>query len=176
MPGFTMTHFCSPVAVLERMGITRDQITDIVITHADHDHIEETMMFPNATVYIQEDEYRRGKQYLLHNSKVITFADTYILHDCLTIRRVGGHSHGSCVVELPKDGRILTFIGDACYLRSCLDLKIPTGCSNEPEMSEAFIHTYSEDPYYCLLCHESELIQKGNGWKKIFTSDEGLLI
>ena len=40
MPGFEMKNFCGPVAALKRQGIMPEDITDVIITHSHHDHIE----------------------------------------------------------------------------------------------------------------------------------------
>ena len=49
MPGFDMEYFCSPVAILERMGLSSNDITDVIVTHAHHDHIDGLRHFPKAS-------------------------------------------------------------------------------------------------------------------------------
>ncbi len=40
MPGFEMTDFVDSVKELEKYNVNPDDITDVVITHSHHDHIE----------------------------------------------------------------------------------------------------------------------------------------
>ena len=39
MPGFVMKNFTGTVKVLENINISFEEITDVIITHAHHDHI-----------------------------------------------------------------------------------------------------------------------------------------
>ena len=68
--------------------------------------------------------------------------------------KIAGHSKGSCIVEITdgEDKYIVT--GDECYLRECLERKIPTGSSYCLENSIKFIEKYSGNEYKVLLCHE----------------------
>jgi glyoxylase-like metal-dependent hydrolase (beta-lactamase superfamily II) len=49
--------FVTPAAAVGRLGIRPDQVTDIVISHIHWDHADGADLFPNATVWIQRDEY-----------------------------------------------------------------------------------------------------------------------
>lgn len=40
MPGFEMTDFIGPVKALGNLNIKPEDITDVIITHSHHDHIE----------------------------------------------------------------------------------------------------------------------------------------
>lgn len=167
MPGFEMKHFCPPSAVLERMGIRKQQITDVIITHADHDHIQDVSDYPDATVYIQSDECGRGREYLKENRKIVCFDEQYTLCGQLHIRRIGGHARGSCIVELTGHEPVIVFVGDECYRRFCLEKKLLTGSSVDPARSEAFLQQYSREEYRCLLCHEPGVVSRADGWKQI---------
>jgi glyoxylase-like metal-dependent hydrolase (beta-lactamase superfamily II) len=50
--------FRTPAAAVEAAGVKPDQITDIVISHAHWDHVDGADLFPNATIWIQREEYR----------------------------------------------------------------------------------------------------------------------
>ena len=51
MPDFDMRDFIGPINALKNIGITPDEITDVIITHAHHDHIECAKYFKNAVIY-----------------------------------------------------------------------------------------------------------------------------
>lgn len=156
MPGFEMKNFISPPAAFEKIGVRADDITDIIITHAHHDHIDGVRHFINAVVYIQEDEYGAGRSYIPDGMRVHTFSEQCDVCG-ITVLRIGGHSIGSCIARLTKNGRTYVFCGDECYLRICLEKQIPTGSSYCPEKSRLFVKTYGGDEYITVLSHDPEL-------------------
>ena len=155
MPGFEMRDFIGPIKALQNAGISPDQITDVVITHAHHDHIECAGCFKNAVVHIQKDEYESGRSYISPEQKVNTFDDEYEICDGVKVIKIGGHSKGSCIVEIDCQNKKYIISGDECYLRECLLKKVPTGSSFCPEKSKEFIEKYSTEEYEVLLCHDN---------------------
>lgn len=154
MPGFVMENFIGPVKALEKIGVTPADITDVVITHAHHDHIESVKYFKNANIYIQKDEYEDGKDYLSENDNIILFENEINVCENVKAVKIGGHSIGSCIVEIKKDDRTYVIAGDECYKRDCLLKQIPTGASVCLEKSKDFIKKYNSDNYVVLLCHD----------------------
>lgn len=154
MPGFVMEDFIGPVKALGEMGISPKDITDIIITHAHHDHIECVKYFPNANIYIQNEEYKAGKGYIPEGFRVVTFEDEIVTEPGITVKKIGGHSEGSCIVEINDGGKTTVIAGDECYQRECLVRHIPTGRSFSHEKSKEFIEKYSSDAYEVLLCHD----------------------
>ena len=108
-------------------------------------------------VHIQEDEYVSGEKYIPDEAEVNTFKETYSLDDNILIRKISGHSKGSCVVEFEHCNMHYAIAGDECYARECLIHKIPTGSSYDLKNSEFFVEEYSRDGYCVLLCHEAGL-------------------
>lgn len=160
MPGFDMKNFFGPVAALQQCGILPQEITDVVITHAHHDHIEAVQDFPNAVIYINKEEYQNGRQYIPENRIVHRFDEAYMLTKHVNILKWGGHSAGSCIVELVQDDITHVFAGDECYTDACMTRKIPTGAYYNLEKSRAFIEKYS-NPQYCVhTCHDPSLQTK----------------
>lgn len=60
--GFEMSLFKKPVVVLKEYGLSPTDITDVIITHSHHDHIEAIRYYENATIHIQKDEYTAAKK------------------------------------------------------------------------------------------------------------------
>jgi glyoxylase-like metal-dependent hydrolase (beta-lactamase superfamily II) len=54
---FEVRGFVRPDRALSRIQVTPEDVTDIVISHAHWDHMGGVELFPNATVWIQEEEY-----------------------------------------------------------------------------------------------------------------------
>lgn len=154
MPGFVMTDFIGPVKALRNIGVKADEITDLMITHAHHDHIECAKYFKNAVIYIQKDEYEAGKGYLPENLNILTFDEEMQICDGIKAVKIGGHSKGSSIVEITNSGKKYIIAGDECYKGDCLTKQIPTGSSYNPEKSRDFVKKYGNGEYTVLLCHD----------------------
>ncbi len=150
MPGFEMKNFIGPVKALEDINISVNDISDVVITHSHHDHVECVKYFKNSVIHIQKDEFESGKNYFTSELTVNTFDDEYTVCDGVKIVKIGGHSKGSCIVELNET---TVFVGDECYLRDCIVRKIPTGATVCLEKSKEFIEKYSNPKYRLLFSH-----------------------
>ncbi len=169
MPGFDMKHFVSPVEILKREGLSPLDITDVIATHAHHDHIEAVKHFNAATVHIQALEYESSQKkhrYIPDGFSVNIFEDEFELGG-VTVKRISGHSKGSCVVEFEHGGKNYVICGDECYSRRNLTEKIPTGSSVCPENSRAFVEKYGSEKYTVLLCHDPDILPGQNGAYKI---------
>ena len=165
MPGFDMKYFVSPVEILARIGCSPEDITDVFVTHAHHDHIEAVKHFFDATVHIQALEYessQRKYRYIPEGFSVNIFEDEYTV-DGVMLKKIAGHAAGSCIVEFEHGGEIYVISGDECYARRCLTEKIPTGSSKNPENSRAFVEKYSDEKYTVLLCHDPDILPGKNG-------------
>ena len=125
--GFEMSVFDKPVNILKQYGVMPEDITDVVITHHHHDHIEAVKDYPNAVVHMQRDEYNLGKNYIPQDMKLELFDDEKLLAEDLIVKKIGGHSIGSCIVLCKCDSKNYVFCGDECYVHACFEYTIPTG-------------------------------------------------
>ena len=48
----------TPAAAVAAAGVNPEAVSDIVISHAHWDHVDGADLFPNATIWIQREEYR----------------------------------------------------------------------------------------------------------------------
>jgi glyoxylase-like metal-dependent hydrolase (beta-lactamase superfamily II) len=55
---FKVSDFLRPDSALAQAGIAPESVTDIIVSHAHWDHMGGIDLFPNATVWIQKDEYQ----------------------------------------------------------------------------------------------------------------------
>ncbi len=150
MSGFDMQNFIGPVRALEKVGLTPADITDVIITHADHDHIDGVRHFGNSVIHIQRDEYERGKNYFTDECKINIFEDECTVFESIKAIKIGGHTKGSSIVTFENDGRHCVITGDECYLREALEKKM---APNNPR-SKAFFEKYSDPKYMVYLCHD----------------------
>ena len=157
LPGFEMKNFIAPVEALAQKGITPDSVTDIIITHAHHDHIDAVRHFPGSVIHIQKEEYAAGRQYIPHTYPV---DEHTVVADCVNVLRIGGHTCGSSIVTLSSSESTWVLCGDECYLRANLERSIPIGTSKCPENSRRFLSTYADDRYRVLICHDPQDLEK----------------
>lgn len=157
MPGFVMRKFFSPAFLLRQLDITSDEIDDVIITHAHHDHIEAIGHYKNATVHITSAEYELGKGYLSEKTNVHTFDGEFSLTPCVKIVEWGGHSKGSAIVEILFDDMTLVLAGDECYTNENIEKKIPTGTFFDKKKAKKFVTEFSKDGYEVHTCHDSSI-------------------
>ena len=50
--------YVNPVEVLARINVNADDVRHVIVTHMHFDHAGGVSLFPRATFYIQENEYR----------------------------------------------------------------------------------------------------------------------
>ena len=145
MPGFVMKNFIGTVKALEQIGVSPKEITDVVITHAHHDHIECVKYFDKAVIHIESNEFENGKKYIPDGFQVNIFHNYFLVCKNIKIIKIGGHTVGSCIVELKEKSKTYIVGGDECYLKECLTKKIPTGNSYNKEKSKIFIQEYRKE-------------------------------
>jgi len=168
MPGYDVSNFKKPVELLEEYGVHRDEITDVLITHAHNDHIGCLHYYTHANVYLQEDEFKVAGARIKETQNVCTFKDSIDICDKIVMRHIGGHSIGSSIVLIEDSKKEYVLCGDECYLkRNFLEHK-PTGSSYCLERSISFVDTYSSDIYEKILFHDINLVEK-TGLKKILS-------
>ena len=157
MPGFVMRKFFSPAFLLRQLDITSDEIDDVVITHAHHDHIEAINHFKNATVHITKSEYENGKGYIPEKMRVNTFEGEFLIAPCVKIVEWGGHSKGSAIVEILFDDLTVVLAGDECYTNENIEKRIPTGSFFDKKKARKFVQEFSKDGYVVHTCHDKSL-------------------
>jgi len=57
-PQRQMANYVSPAEVLGRIGVDAASVKTLLLTHIHWDHVSGIELFPNATVYVQEEEFR----------------------------------------------------------------------------------------------------------------------
>ena len=173
MPGWDMRHFESPSVILERAGIPCDSITDVVLTHFHHDHVEAVKYFKNAVAHIQKDEYELCKGYFPEGMKIETFTDEKELPSGIKAIKIGAHSVGSCIVEFPLGNKTGVISGDEVYSKKVIDIA-KNGNGYHPRTVE-FAKKYSDsEKYKVFVMHEPEYLDGTNGVMLIYDSNEKL--
>ena len=123
---------------ITEMGFSSTQVTDIVLSHADFDHVGGLADFPHANVHLSKEEYesisRQSNRYahaqFSHHPKFITYSSDDVKWNNMPARKVYssetvqilliplfGHTHGHCGIAIMKNGKWLLYVGDAFYLQ-----------------------------------------------------------
>lgn len=157
MPGFVMKKYYSPAFALRQAELSADEITDVIITHAHHDHIEAVKHFKNAMVHITEEEYLNGKKYIPDNMHINLFKEEFLIEEQIKVIKCGGHSVGSAIVEITYKDETHILAGDECYTDLNIKNKICTGTFYNKEKSIEFVGKYSNKKYRVHTCHDISL-------------------
>jgi len=143
LAGFRFVESMTALRQLEGLGLQAAQVSDIVLTHADPDHVGGLADFPHARIHISVEELnalnvgapRYCPQQFAHGPKFKTYskgnetwqgiaARPVDLPNGITVRllELFGHTLGHCgvIIELPGESWVL-HVGDAYYLRAELD-------------------------------------------------------
>lgn len=157
MPNFEMKNFTSTAAVLKEMGIEPAEITDLILTHAHHDHCEAAKDFKNATIRITQAALPKAQKHLPEQAKVEPFEKEYRLTPQIKLVEWGGHAVGSCIVEIQTDDITHILAGDECYTNTNIQKKICTGSFKNQEKAIEFIQKFSAEQYCVHTCHDNTL-------------------
>lgn len=150
--------------LLAQYRLTPDDITDVIITHAHYDHIDNLGYYKKATVHIQKDEVQKAKPYIEGRENVNVFDEKFTIDENITIERYGGHSVGSCIVYAGK----CLLCGDECYYPKNFEEKIPTGNTYSLEKSQAFVNNYGNGEYKPLLFHSPDILSNEVGFLTVY--------
>jgi len=135
--GFKLDTDLAAVNQLRQKGLSPHDVTDIVVTHLDCDHIGGLIDFPNARVHLSQEEYqnylsdnpRYIRTLMSHNPTLIQYQSSTSTWNGLEVRKVAiggveiyltplfGHTLGHCGVIYYADAQWWFYIGDAYYIR-----------------------------------------------------------
>ncbi len=160
MPGFELFEFEMPVKVLEKCGVKRTEITDVIITHSHHDHIDAVYNYPQATIHLHQKELDSAVRYLPDDKQLSTFVESEKIFDNIEIKHIGGHSAGSSVVLVNCGKYTYVFCGDECYTKDNLLKSKATGSSVSLEKSKYFVEEYRKEKYIPVLFHDPDILSE----------------
>ena len=110
------------------LGYKPEQVAAILITHKHVDHTGELSSFPNAKIFVNEEELDADEFKGLDNIVPLKFTDGpyYTFPECQKIRdgiyyvKAKGHTKGNSVVIVENDGLFYMIHGDVTYTDEAL--------------------------------------------------------
>lgn len=126
--GFTGKDICSYMDAFAAAGYRPEQVTRILLTHKHADHSGELRSFPNARIYVNEEELTADELQGIPNLVPVQFTDGNYFNfpACQKIRdgiyfiRAKGHTNGNSIVIVEEDGLYYMLHGDITYTDEAL--------------------------------------------------------
>ena len=127
-PAFTGYDICTYMEAFAALGYKPEQVTKILLTHKHNDHSGELRSFPNAKIYVNEEELSADELQGLPNLVPVKFTDGayYNFPACQKIRdgiyyiRAKGHTNGNSLIIVENDGLFYMLHGDITYVDEAL--------------------------------------------------------
>ena len=125
---FTGKDISSYMEAFAALGYKPEQVTKILLTHKHADHSGELRSFPNAKIYVNEEELSADELQGIPNLVPVKFTDGayYNFPACQKIRdgvffiKAKGHTNGNSIVVVELDGLFYMIHGDITYVDEAL--------------------------------------------------------
>ena len=127
-PLFTGKDICNYMDAFASLGYKPEQVTKILLTHKHNDHSGELKSFPNAKIYVNEEETGAVELQGLDNIIPVKFTDgayynfpeSQKICDGITYIKAKGHTNGNSIVIVENDGLFYMIHGDITYVDEAL--------------------------------------------------------
>ena len=126
--GFTGKDICTYMEAFEALGYKPEQVTKILLTHRHADHSGELKSFPNAKVYVNQDETDAAELQGLTNIVPVTYTDgpyynfpeAQKIQDGIYLIKAKGHTTGNSIIIVENEGLFYMLHGDITYVDEAL--------------------------------------------------------
>ncbi|MCA1300632.1 N-acyl homoserine lactonase family protein [Stappia indica] len=170
--------------LLDEIGVSPDQIEDIVLSHLHYDHVGNLGLFPRARLHVHAREwawatglamadaaasryYDRSDMTVLldrlFSGKLRLIAQDHLEFKGLGLTHVGGHSPGQMIIEVPTSTGPVVLASDASHLDRNWQQRNPFPIIHEQAASLdacALLARKAEDGARIIAGHEPSVLQK----------------
>ena len=127
-PAYTGKDICSYMEAFAALGYKPEQVTKILLTHKHADHSGELKSFPNAQIFVNEEELSAAELQGIPNLVPVSFTDGayYNFPACQKITdgvyfiKAKGHTNGNSIVIIENEGLFYMIHGDITYVDEAL--------------------------------------------------------
>lgn len=125
---YTGKDICSYMDAFAALGYKPEQVTKILLTHKHGDHSGELRSFPNAEIYVNEEELSAAELQGIPNLVPVSFTDgayydfpeSQKISDGIYLIRAKGHTNGNSLVIAENEGLFYMFEADITYVDEAL--------------------------------------------------------
>lgn len=127
-PAYTGKDICSYMEAFAALGYKPEQVSKILLTHKHVDHSGELKSFPNAKVYVNEEELSADELQGLTNLVPVKFTDgayhnfpeSQKIADGIFMIKAKGHTNGNSIIIVENEGLFYMLHGDITYIDEAL--------------------------------------------------------
>ncbi|MCR5135416.1 MAG: MBL fold metallo-hydrolase [Clostridiales bacterium] len=127
-PAYTGKDICSYMEAFEALGYKPEQVTKVLLTHKHADHSGELKSFPNAEIFVGEEELSADELQGIENLVPVKFTDgayyefpeSQKICDGVYFLKAKGHTNGNSIVIAEIDGLFYMMHGDITYVDEAL--------------------------------------------------------
>lgn len=125
---YTGKDICSYMEAFAALGYKPEQVTKILLTHRHSDHSGELRSFPNAKIYVSEEETGAAELQGIDNIVPVNFTDgpyynfpeAQKICDGIHFIKAKGHTNGNSIVVVENEGLFYMIHGDITYVDEAL--------------------------------------------------------
>ncbi len=125
---YTGKTICDYMDAFRALGYAPEQVTKILLTHKHSDHSGELRSFPNAKIYVNQEELSAKELQDIGNLVPVSFTDgpyhnfpeSQKIADGIYFIKAKGHTNGNSIVVVENEGLFYLIHGDITYVDEAL--------------------------------------------------------